>query len=235
MAYARFASGYRAGGPNLSPGGVAAAPYGPDKTPNYEQGVKGEFLDHRLSIDGSLYYIDWNDTQLQLTNPQTNFAYSTNAGGAKSQGVELSIGARPLSGLTLAAWAVWNDAQLTEAFPPFGASGDRLPNSSRFSANVSLEQSFPVVNGATAVVGGTVGYAGERKGIFTAPERASYPDYTKVDLRAGMRFQAWSANLYVNNLTDRRGVVGGGAGGFPPFGFYFIQPRTLGMSVARTF
>jgi outer membrane receptor protein involved in Fe transport len=83
-------------------------------------------------------------------------------------------------------------------------------------------------------------FVGDRQGEFTAgppipPPRQVYPSYTKTDLRAGTRFDSWTATLYVNNVADQRGVIAGGIGSFPPFAFTLIQPRTIGLSVTRTF
>jgi iron complex outermembrane receptor protein len=245
MVYARLASGYRAGGPNLSAGGIVPSEYAPDKTENYELGIKGDFIDHRLSIDASVYYIDWKDIQLSLLNPATYLGYDANAGSAKSQGVELSIQSRPLTGLTIAGWVVWNDAKLTEAFPAsssaaggaFGADGDRLPYSSRFSGNLSVDQQFPLSNNVTGFVGGSVSYIGDRQGVFVGAgdPRQTFPGYAKTDLRTGAKYNSWTFNLSVNNLADKRGVLGGGLGTVPPFAFNYIQPRTVGLSVVKLF
>src|SRR6185437_9795434 len=143
MVYARIASGYRAGGPNnLAPG--VPLTFKPDSTRNYEIGTKGTTLDGILSFDASLYYIDWKDLQISEAVNVTSFV--GNGGRAKSQGVELSLESNPLSGLTLSGWVSWNDALLTEDLPPaavlagsYGASGDRLPLSSRVSGSVSVQ------------------------------------------------------------------------------------------------
>jgi len=240
MVYARFASGYRAGGPNTLPGGIVPPKYNPDKTLDYEVGTKGNFFNKSLSIDASVYYIDWKDIQLSLTNPQNDQGYNANGGGAKSQGVELSIEERPLRSLTVSAWAAWNDAVLTQSFPQnsslYGVSGDRLPYSSRFSGSLSLEQDFPLWGRSTGFLGGTLSYVGARQDVFTGtPQRQPLPAYAKTDLKAGVKYDSWTLNLFVNNLTDRRGVLDGGLGTFPPFAFYYIQPRTAGFSVARSF
>ena len=72
--------------------------------------------------------------------------------------------------------------------------------------------------------------------LFTvSPDRQRYPSYSKVDLNTGVRYRDWVGNLYVNNLTDKRGVLGGGLGVIPPFAFNYILPRTVGLSVSRTF
>src|SRR5262249_49836775 len=69
MVYGRLASGFRPGVPVVAVG-VDSVGSNPDKTYTYEGGLKGEFLDRRLAIDTSLYYIDWKDMQLQFLTPQ---------------------------------------------------------------------------------------------------------------------------------------------------------------------
>jgi len=240
MVYARLASGYRAGGPNAVYAGPGAPPkYDPDKTQNYEVGVKGDFLSHTLSVDGSFYYIDWKDIQISLINPDTGITYNSNGSQAKSQGVEFSLQSRPLTGLTMNAWVAWNDAVLTKPFPSTAAthadSGDRLPYSSRFSGNLSIEQAFPLGGRLSGFTAGAASFVGNRLGEFTGSERQELPGYTRIDLRAGARSDSWTASVFVNNVADRRGVLNGGLGQFPPFGFILVQPRTVGLSVSNTF
>lgn len=244
MVYARLASGYRAGGPNQAPGGSIPPQYDPDKTQNYEIGVKGDFLQHTLSLDTSLYYIDWKSIQLQEVQPQTGVGYNVNGSRAKSQGVEISAESKPLTGLSLSAWVAWDDAQLTQDLPPnstvYGVPGDRLPFSARFSGNFSAEQDFPLWTGSTGFVGASVSYVGDRKGAFTAsppapPPRQDYGAYAKTDVRIGAKTDDWTINVFVNNVTDRRGAVQGGLGYTLPFAFLYIQPRTAGVNVIRSF
>jgi iron complex outermembrane recepter protein len=239
MVYARFASGYRPGGPNTNVAlfGISQQ-YGPDKTLNYELGVKGSVLDHKLSFDASAYYIDWKQIQIQLV--ADGQSYYANGSRAKSQGVELALESRPVTGLTLSGWVTWNDAVLTEPLPPsstvLGSDGDRLPLSSRFSGNVSFEQSFPLVSQWLGYVGGTLSYVGERIGNFepTAP-RQVLPGYAKTDFRAGVRNDSWNVNLFADNVADRRGVLEGGLDNVNTAGYYYIQPRTIGLSLSKSF
>ena len=243
MVYARLASGYRPGGFNA---GTPAVPqvYSSDKTENYEIGAKIDFLEHTLSVDGSLYYIDWKNIQLPLVYPVNGDTYVGNAAGAKSQGVELSIESKPLSGLTIGAWVTWEDAELTQNVPGggqsgeiFGSAGDRLPNTPRFSGNLSVDYNFPLASDIKGFVGGVLSYVGEREDAFSAasPQRQELPAYAKLDLRAGANYDSWTANLYVNNVADKRGLVSGGIGNQLPYSFYYIQPRTVGLSVSKTF
>ncbi len=240
MVYTRFASGFRPGGiNNLISVGTLPVNFKPDRTSNYEAGVKGSAFERRLSFEGSVYYIKWTDVQLSLTNPNNGQNYFYNGSEAKSQGVELSAQVRPLTGLHLGGWVSWNDAVLTKDFPAnsaaYGVSGDRLPYSARFSASTTFDYDRPV-GSWTAGVGGAVSYVGSRTGAFqVAPQRQVLPAYTQTDLHSSLRSDQWTFELYVNNVTDRRGIVGGGIGTAVPSSFGLIQPRTAGVSVAKTF
>jgi iron complex outermembrane recepter protein len=214
--------------------------YAPDKTKNYEIGLKGDLLEHVLTFDTSVYYIDWKNIQLLLIDPTSGASYNANASRAKSQGVELSVEARPLRSLIVTGWVAWNDAKLTEPFPTtsnaYGADGDRLPWSSRWSGNISIEQNIAITGEVTGFVGGDVSYVSNRLGFFTStPARQTYPAYAKTDLRFGARYESWMAAIFANNITDRRAPLTGGVGAVNPMAFNYIQPRTIGLTVSKTF
>jgi len=246
MVYARLASGFSPGGGNI-PGPNVPAQYGPEKTDNYEFGTKADFLNHTLSFDASVYYIQFRDIQLGFINSTTDASYTANVGSAKSQGVELSVGSRPASGLRIAAWVVFSDAVLTK-IPPgvtltgiIASPGDSLPDSSRFSGHVSVDQEFPLSGAVTGFVGATESYLGQREGPYGningiyGTQRFVSPAYAKMDLRAGAKYDSWTANLYLNNATDRRGLISGDDQDAFANIRYFIQPRTVGLSIAKSF
>lgn len=237
MIYARLASGYRPGGPNATVPG-APSEYRPDSTQNYEIGVKAKLLDGRLSLDASLYRIDWKDIQLQLRS-STNIVYQGNGSEAKSEGVEASFDARPLEGLSVSGWLSYDNAVLTKSFgnsPNYGAVGNRLPFTPAVSAWLAAEQRFPLPGALTGMVGGSVNYVGQRLGIFqTTAVRAIFPEYTQIDVHAGIKYEGWDAKLYVNNVTDKRGILNGGVGYLYSYAFIYTQPRTVGVSISKSF
>lgn len=246
MLYGRVASGYRIGGPN--PNAAAGAPpsYKPDKTINYEIGFKGSLFDRMLTIDTSLYYIDWKNIQLSLSNATTGLTYFTNGPRAKSEGVEAAVTLAPRSGLTITANGTYNVAELTENLPTgggYGLDGDRLPFSSRYAGSLAAEQTFPLTSRLDGFVGGTVTYVGKRYSDFqrtAALVRLQFPHYTTLDLRAGAKLDGWSLNVFATNVTDRRGIIGGSSRGLSatttvPYSVVYIRPRTVGVSIERKF
>jgi len=235
MLYARLASGYRPGGPNLN--GVTSS-YAPDKTYNYEIGLKGDFLDHSLSVDASAYYIDWKKIQIQLIQPTTLLAYLANGSGAKSEGLELSVTSIPLPGLKVAGWVALNNAVLTQDFPASSpiveTAGTRLPEAAKFTANLSVDQEFPVTDNVTASLGATLIYVGDRWGVFNNP-RYYYPSYAQLNLRGGLKRGSWAVDLYAYNVADKRDVLSSGIENSVPYAVTYIQPRTVGLSVSKSF
>jgi iron complex outermembrane recepter protein len=240
MMYARLASGYRPGGPNTTCTANIACEYSADRSQNYELGVKGNLLEGALSFDASLYYIDWDDIQIFVVN---QLGYIANAARAQSQGAELSVEWRPLTGLTVSGWAAYSDARLAEDFPStatvVGRRGDRMPYSSKISGNLSVDHDFPLGSSVQGFVGGSVSYVDDRRGVFqsAAVMRQTFDSYTQADLRAGFRYDAWTVSLFVNNVGDERGELNGGTDSQAlfPNSFTYIQPRTAGLSIGRTF
>lgn len=248
MVYIRLASGFTPGGTNY-PGPNIPRVFQPEKTLNYEIGSKASFWDHKASIDISAYYIDWKDIQLLLSNATGSIYYTGNGGRAKSQGIELSGEITPIRNLTVSGWVVISDAHLVD-FPveareggTYAFPGDQLPNSSRISGNLSIRKSFLLKNQITGFLEADGSYLGDRKGVFlhaaypTPPDipRQNLPGYAKVDLRAALEYESWTASLYVNNVADKRGVLSGGGGEVFPQSYFLIPPRTFGLTLLKTF
>ena len=247
MVYGRIASGYRPGGPNApTPSDLAAgvpAAYKPDTLTDYEVGYKASLADHKLTLDLSAFYIDWQDIQIE-----TDFGGITsngNGGTATSDGIEASAVLTPFHGLTLSGNAAYTDAHLTEDAPGVnGRNGDELPNVPKWSGNLSADYDFPIAGGSSGFVGGTVRYLGDRASGFVTGspvgfDRPTLPAYTTVDLRAGVTHDRVSLELYVKNVGDSHGlnnITSLALSGYTnPFTAAVIQPRTVGMSVSASF
>ncbi len=250
MAYVRVASGYRPGGPNAGVFGPGTPiTYAADRTVNYEVGLNAEAFDKRLTFTGSIYYVHWSDIQLGSIDPATGFLYFQNAHSASSKGIELAANARPWTGATVSTSVTLNKAELTASLPEtaaMGLSGDRLPNTPETTFSLNFEQQFPITAYLNGFAGGSVNYVGNRVGPFVGADptgqiRFPMSAYTLGTIRAGVRTtDGWNGTVYVSNLGNARAILSGQSRGLisapdSPFGATFVQPRTVGISLSKSF
>ena len=243
--YARAASGYRAGGPNvptvnLQTGQtVSPPPYKSDTLWSYEVGYKSDLAGGIGSFDVALFQTDWKD--IQVTVFDAGVAYITNAGKAQIRGLEFGGVLRPISGLTLRASASLMDPKLVEDSAGLsGRAGERLPLAPKTGASVNARYDF-LVGEAASFASLNLGYVGDRTASFDASATVpnyKLPSYTALDFNAGVQWAGLDIGAYVRNLTDERGQVSAytaiaGVGG--PNLISFIRPRTYGVTLSRAF
>ena len=129
MVYYTYSQGFRPGGFNQNgttkhapgPDGVAQylvpSSYSSDKLTNNEIGWKTEFLDHRVQWNGAVYRENWDNVQVAFFDPGLigNIFYNTNGQNFLIKGIETSLVARVVSGLTLQGAASWNQSKQTNS------------------------------------------------------------------------------------------------------------------------
>lgn len=130
MLYYTYSQGFRPGGFNQN-GGVGHAPgpgdgasqyfipksYQSDKLTNNEIGWKTEFFDRRLQWNGAVYRENWDNVQVAFFNPGLvgNIFFNTNGQNFLIKGIETSLVARVLPGLTAQAAGSWNQSRQTNS------------------------------------------------------------------------------------------------------------------------
>ena len=160
IVYARIATGYRPGGPNpILPGEAEAgapASFRPDHLTSYEVGWKAQMLDRRVTVDTSIYYIDWTD--IQLPESLQGYSFEANGGTAHSEGIEGAVTWRPLDGLNLSGDLSYNQNRLDrDTSPPdFNQAGMKLPGTPKMRGSFAGDYDWPVFADTKAFVGGTV-------------------------------------------------------------------------------
>ena len=246
--YGRVAKGFRPGGPNvLPPNPPAGTPtsYASDTLTSYEVGVKGQTADRTFSLDADVFYIDWNN--IQLLAVVNGFGINTNAGGARSEGAEVTATVRPTRGLDLSVNGAYTRARLVNDTSPLvgGKAGDALPFTPKFSVNLNGDYSWSLGPKATAFVGASSRFLAKQPGAFDNTFRTAngyqrqLPSYTVVDLRAGVDFGRFGLELYAKNVGNAEGKESTGAatangGPLNPGGAIatgVIRPRTVGVAL----
>ncbi len=129
MVYYTFSQGFRPGGFNEN--AYAGHILGTDGNPQYfiprellsdtltnnEIGWKTEFFNHRLQFNGAVYREDWKNVQVEFFNPGLvgNLFYNANGQNFVIKGLEASLLARLVAGLTLQGTASWNHTRQTNS------------------------------------------------------------------------------------------------------------------------
>ena len=245
MVYARYSTGYRAGGPNLpTPTLPNPPPLGPDNTRNYELGVKSDLFDHRFSFDVAVFDIDWTSVQiLTLVSTSTGqVGINGNAGTARNKGVEWNFSWRPVSGLSLGLLGAYIDAKITEDAPLLGAmNGDKLPHVPDVTATANASYTWHAFSSYNAFLTGAWSYVGQQYTDFSISraieQHAKLPSYDVLRVSTGVDNGRFSLEFYGENLANSRGKTEySNSGGVNQTGLAtFIQPRTIGVQLGAKF
>jgi iron complex outermembrane recepter protein len=129
MLYYTFSQGFRPGGfnqngdsphaftPGLVPQYFIPSSYHSDNLTNNEIGWKTEFFDHRLQWNGAVYRENWDNVQVSFFDPGVvgNVFFDTNGQNFLIKGIETSLSARVVSGLTVQGAASWNQSRQTNS------------------------------------------------------------------------------------------------------------------------
>ena len=203
MLYARLATGYQPGGPNLALPGVPQQ-VNSSKLTSYEGGIKTMLDDHRLMLDAAVYDVEWD--KIQVPASLNGLGYFTNGGTARSRGLEFSALYTPVAGLRLGLNGAYTDAELTEDVPGIGGlNGDRLPNIPKWAMSATADYNFPLGNGWTGRVGGGLRYVGDStSGLTHAPNSLPQDSYAALDLNADVSNDRWTVRFFAKNVTDKR-------------------------------
>ncbi len=127
MSYLTISEGYRLGASNAitlcpvpldgSVQNVCALPgeesYETDTSTNYEIGVHSQFGDSLL-LNGAVYFVQWDDPQLQSVTANGDLPIITNGKGAESTGMELSAQYFILPNLSVSGAYAYTNAELTD-------------------------------------------------------------------------------------------------------------------------
>ena len=247
MVYLRVSSGYRPGGPTgvapslLSNG--APETYKPDKLTNYEVGYKATVPSLNMTIDTSVYDIEWKN--IQILSQINGFNVTGNGAAARSQGVELAWAWRPVAGLNLGAAGSYTHAYMTAPDPADAVhTGDALPYVPRWNTNLTASYDFHLKANVAGFVGGNFQYSSSIVRDYVSGVPATYtrpvaPGYNVANLHAGIKRGGLTAEVYVHNVGDSYGINRLRGIALPSYGTPLaatvIQPRTFGISISEEF
>ena len=234
MFYATYAQGSKSGGFVSNTYGTTDADFTfkPEKSTNYEVGMKGTFLDGRLVANGTLFNMKFKDLQESAFDSTIESFVTNNAGSATSRGFEGTLTWLPIDTLELSSSFAYLEAKYDNykgaaclALDPISVcnpadSNPADPNSvvnhniaglpllyaSKWTGNVQAHHTLPISDNLQV---DTTLVASLRTKYFDStdydPNYGIQPTYVKLDARVqlGASDGKWDVAVVGKNLTDQ--------------------------------
>ncbi|MGA0605180.1 TonB-dependent receptor [Phenylobacterium sp. VNQ135] len=228
MVYATYGRGSKSGGFVSNTYGTTDATfvYAPEKSENYEIGLKSTLLDGRMVLNLAAYDTSFKDLQVSVYNPTISTYQTSNAASASSKGVEGSISLFPVRNFDITLAAAYQNAEyddypgaaclasqpITVCNPAVPASiaanniaGAPLQHASKWSGTLQVHQKIELDN--DMMIDWRAAASGRSK-FFNADNQAPtfgvQKGYTKIDFRVqyGPEDERWHVAFVGKNLTN---------------------------------
>ncbi len=220
LLYATVSKGYRIGGatpplpiPACGPNPFPTS-YNSDSVWSYEAGTKDRFLNRTLQVSASAYYITWSNIQQAFYVPLCGIQFTTNAGHAVSKGFDFQSQWQLTRAFEVELAVGYTDAKFTKTAldnngDVLNVAGDAL-DVTPWTVTLGAQYNFTIAN-RDAFVRADYEYNSKRTTpipdedpgtAFYDPGLVPDPATNLVSARAGLTYDKWAIELFVNNLLD---------------------------------
>ncbi len=225
--YAKYVEAYKSGGFNIRDPQVSGesgpasdgVDYGygfvegfqPELVSTVELGLKSEWFDRRLRLNGDVFYTDYTDMQINFLVAGTVIdTKSTNAGKAAMQGLEMDLTWLATSDILLSASGAYLDAEITRVINVEGenvADEFQFNSAPKYSGTLAADWTFLRRSWGDAHLNLSWILRDERKGGARTGAPLTLPAYDVLDIRLsldGMHLSGGELKLalWARNLLD---------------------------------
>ena len=244
LAYVSVNTGYKSGG--FDPLSPTTPAFLSEVLTAYEAGFKTNLLGNRVTVNGSAFYYDYKNIQVQeFVNGGTVIA---NGSGAHIKGGDLDFAAKVTADLSVHGGLEYLDDHFTSfpnapiSTPPGNvpltvgsAAGNELPLAPDAVVDLGAEYQVHDVLGGDATLSAAYVY---NTGYYFEPDNVMrQPDYS--DLNASIRWKSsdrhYSVQLFANNLTNATVGIFGTTETFGSHQEQYAAPRLYGVTVGYHF
>jgi iron complex outermembrane receptor protein len=266
LLYVNASGGAKSGAANTTanPALIAAgkALIKPEKSLDFEAGIKSTWLDRRLTVNLNLYSNTITDYQAGQIDPNALALGSIlgNVGKVRLRGFELETALEPVEGVTLSANLAYNDAKyLSYANAPapteyqaylatvqgvaarstvLSLTGQQVIGAPKWTANGTASFDRPIAEGVNLT--GYVNLSYRSRTALISPLSQYGWQKAFVVTNAGFGIKSpdgqWSASIWAKNLFNQEYAISYGApSAVTPLLKYYGEPRTFGLTLSKTF
>jgi len=243
MYYLTWSEGFRPGLLNRPAGTSNGAGYtipavtDTDEVTNFEFGWKATLMDGALRFNGSAYMVDISGLQSTIFDASiVNLFFSDNAADAEITGVEGDFVYVTGNGLMLSGAFSLLDTELTKSLVPTSdiVVGSELAFAPGYQGNLAARKEWSMSGGNTGHWQAQMTVSDDSTSDIMEPNRAAQDKYSLFNLRAGVSNDVWTAEVYIDNLTNKRAEVSN-TFIFDRERISIVKPRTLGLRYKRNF
>ncbi len=249
LAYASASYSEKSGAANLGAKVGDSIIIGPEKSTDYELGIKTTLAGGRATFNANLYRDNIDGYQATLVDPTgaSTRTYLANAGKVRLQGIEVEGAAQVTDRLNLSFATAWAEsiyvsyknapppAEYTYAGAPTSVdlSGKQVPFAPNWTGNISARWTQPIGTELTLFA-----YANEtwRSRTYLHPlssygRQAGYA-LTNAGIGLRSRDDRWSVTLWSKNLFDKNYAVAfSAATAIAPYAAILGDPRSVGLTL----
>ncbi|MDD9890237.1 MAG: TonB-dependent receptor, partial [Gammaproteobacteria bacterium] len=214
--YLTFSEGFRPGllnrpGGATNPAGTFTVPFAidTDDLTNVELGWKTDLLDYTLRFNAAIFRSDIERLQTTIFDPSiTNLFFSDNAADAEVTGFEGDFIWAPASidGLTVSGAFSILDTEITKVITPTNdvRKGDPLAFAPEFQFNLRARYEWDIGSGRVAHIMPHVTHSDDAFSDIITINQDKMSSWTMWGITGGVSVDQWSAELFIDNLTDER-------------------------------
>ncbi len=225
MVYLTYSEGFRSGGYNGRASNTGdIGPYDPESVESWEAGFKSSWMDNRLTLNGSIFEVDYENKQEDLVLPgaagQATVTVVANAAKASITGLELEMAWMIAAGLSFRGNiglldASFDEYEISSVTGVVDKSSMELRRAPDMTMGMGLLWEHELPNGAFLVSNLT--YTWKDDYYISASSNIAKPNYnggeerynpSKVEafglLDASINYEteSWTISVFGKNLTD---------------------------------
>ena len=228
--YIRIAEGFRSGGFNSIAG---VEDYLPETVRTYEMGAKASMLEGRLQAEAAFFYSQYEDIQGLDFSRQLPTRFATvNPGEAEVRGVEFSAQLSVSEQFSVGLSGHYIDTEFVEVSAVSNnVVGDPMDYVPKYSVSFNTRFDF---EGPLSSAGFTTLDYNVQDGsveIASGNRRVESDTLTHLNMRIGLNWESFTAELFGRNLTDESDF--NAPSNFD--NYYQDRPRTWGVNVGYKF
>ncbi len=234
--YAALVRGYKTGGFNIVFESEDERSFEPEFSWNYELGFKGQFLNERVALQSSVFYIDWKNQQIYQMLASGQGSLLKNAGASVSKGFEVDLKTLITKSLQFQGSFGYTHATFVEnrLNEQVDHSGNYIPYVPEYTLYAGLRYLHKLSSRSLEALRLQLGYLAVGDHYWNEANSTKQEAYGLLNLMISLDAKNFGLDLFANNVTSTHYH----SFSFAALGRQYVQqgrPATFGLNLRYSF